>query len=118
LDLTVTGNPISTISQNGTDLEVTIADAYSWNTGETTQTITPTANGWYWCIVTDVNGCIGDTSFYEVTNIVSVISEATNTDRVLLRITDMLGQETPYRRNTTLFYIYDDGTVEKSIIIE
>jgi len=118
LDLTVTGNPISTISQNGTYLEVTIADTYSWNTGETTQTITPTANGWYWCIVTDVNGCIGDTSFYEVTNIVSVISETTNTDRKLLRITDMLGQETPYRRNTPLFYIYDDGTVEKSIIIE
>jgi hypothetical protein len=118
LDLTVTGNPISTISQNGTYLEVTIADTYSWNTGETTQAITPTANGWYWCIVTDVNGCIGDTSFYEVTNIVIAISETTNTDRVLLRITDMLGQETPYRRNTPLFYIYDDGTVEKSIIIE
>ena len=118
LDLTVTGNPISTISQNVTDLDVTIAYSYNWSTGETTQTITPTANGWYWCIVTDVNGCIGDTSFYEVTNIVSVISEATNTDRKLLRITDMLGQETPYRRNTTLFYIYDDGTVEKSIIIE
>ena len=118
LDLTVTENPISTISQNGTYLEVTIADTYSWNTGETTQTITPTANGWYWCIVTDVNGCIGDTSFYEVTNIVSAISETTNTDRKSLRITDMLGQETPYRKNTALFYIYDDGTVEKKIILE
>jgi len=36
----------------------------------------------------------------------------------LLRITDMLGQETSYRRNTPLFYIYDDGTVEKRIVIE
>jgi len=36
----------------------------------------------------------------------------------LVKITDMLGQETPYRRNTPLLYIYDDGTVEKRIVIE
>ena len=30
----------------------------------------------------------------------------------------MLGQETPYKKNITLFYIYDDGTVEKRIVIE
>ena len=36
----------------------------------------------------------------------------------LKRITNMLGQETPYRNNTPLFYIYDDGTVEKRIVIE
>ena len=36
----------------------------------------------------------------------------------LIKITDMLGQETPYRRNIPLFYLYDDGTVEKRIIIE
>jgi hypothetical protein len=36
----------------------------------------------------------------------------------LVKITDMLGQEIPYRRNTLLFYIYNDGTVEKRIIVE
>jgi len=36
----------------------------------------------------------------------------------LKRITNMLGQETPLKRNTPLFYIYDDGTVEKRIVIE
>ena len=36
----------------------------------------------------------------------------------LVKITDMLGQETPYRKNTPLFYIYDDGTVEKRITID
>ena len=74
LDLNITGNPISIITQNGTDLEVTIADTYNWNTSATTQTITPTVNGWYWCIITDVNGCISDTATYEVTNIVSAIN--------------------------------------------
>ena len=36
----------------------------------------------------------------------------------ILKITDLLGQETPYKKNTPLFYIYDDGTVEKKIVIE
>ena len=36
----------------------------------------------------------------------------------IVKITNMLGQETPFRRNTPLFYIYDDGTVEKRIVIE
>jgi hypothetical protein len=36
----------------------------------------------------------------------------------LVQITDMLGQKIPYRKNTLLIYIYNDGTVEKRIIIE
>jgi hypothetical protein len=31
---------------------------------------------------------------------------------------DLLGQKTPYRKNTPLLYIYNDGTVEKKIILE
>ena len=46
------------------------------------------------------------------------ISDIANTKSNLVKITNMLGQETPYRRNTPLFYIYDDGTVEKRIVIE
>ena len=46
------------------------------------------------------------------------ISEIANNKSDLVKITDMLGQEAPYRRNTPLFYIYDDGTIEKRIIVE
>ena len=46
------------------------------------------------------------------------ISDIANNKSKLVKIIDMLGQETPYRKNTPLFYIYDDGTVEKKIIIE
>ena len=94
LDLTITGNPISSIIQNGTSLEVTIADTYIWNTGEITQMITPTANGLYWCIVTDASGCVGDTAFYEVTNIINALTEITNAKKTLLKVTDLLGRET------------------------
>jgi hypothetical protein len=36
----------------------------------------------------------------------------------LIKIIDVLGRETPYKKRTPLFYIYDDGTVEKRIVIE
>ena len=46
------------------------------------------------------------------------ISNIDNNKRNLVRIADMLGQETPYRRNAPLLYFYDDGKVEKRIVIE
>ena len=44
--------------------------------------------------------------------------EEQNYNKKLLKITDILGREVNEKRNTTLFYIYNDGTVEKKIIIE
>ena len=44
--------------------------------------------------------------------------EERSTNKELLKATDLLGRETPYKKRTPLFYIYDDGTVEKRIIIE
>lgn len=46
------------------------------------------------------------------------IFDIANIKRNLVKITNMLGQEIPYRKNTPLFYIYDDGTVEKRIVIK
>jgi CubicO group peptidase (beta-lactamase class C family) len=45
------------------------------------------------------------------------ITDLYNTDKTLLKITDVLGRETTHKSNTLLFYIYNDGTVEKKIII-
>jgi hypothetical protein len=39
------------------------------------------------------------------------------TNKKLLKVTDLLGRETK-QTNQPLFYIYDDGTVEKRIVIE
>ena len=36
----------------------------------------------------------------------------------VIKIVDALGQEIPYTKRTPLFFIYDDGTVEKKIILE
>ena len=40
------------------------------------------------------------------------------TNKELLKVTDLLGRETKGKKNEVLFYIYDDGTVEKRIVIE
>ena len=47
-----------------------------------------------------------------------LVKHQQNTSKMLIKVTDILGQETPYRRNIPLFYIYNDGTVEKRIVIE
>ena len=49
-------------------------------------------------------------------NSVSAIQEHT-TNKELLKVTDLLGRKTK-QTNQPLFYIYDDGTVEKRIVIE
>jgi hypothetical protein len=47
----------------------------------------------------------------------SAVQEHTTTKQ-LLKVTDLLGRETKGTKNEVLFYIYDDGTVEKRIVIE
>jgi len=49
--------------------------------------------------------------------IVNGVEEQT-TNKKLLKITDLLGREIKGFKNDVLFYIYDDGSVEKRIVIE
>ena len=41
-----------------------------------------------------------------------------NRDKQLIKIVDLLGRETPFKPNTPLLYIYNDGTVERKMIIK
>jgi hypothetical protein len=92
--------------------------AYAWSNGGATYQQVNLSPGLYTVIVTDANGCtISDATSvnpYFTTGVVNI----KNTSKALIKVTDVLGQETPYRRDTPLFYIYDDGTVKKKIIIE
>ena len=56
--------------------------------------------------------------YYYVYNETTQILDAEAGDKQLVKIYDMLGQETPIRSNSPMFYIYDDGSVEKKIIME
>jgi hypothetical protein len=65
---------------------------------------------------TDANGCVGDTVSLSVSIIVSSIEEI-NSARKLNKITDILGRKSNQKKNTPLFYKYNDGTVEKRITL-
>ena len=41
-----------------------------------------------------------------------------NTPKQLLRIVDLMGRETPYKPNTVLIYVFDDGSTEKVFKLE
>jgi len=111
----------ASISQSVFDLTANVSGgippySYTWNTGDTLSTITPSSNGIYDCNVKDKAGCIINIVF-TVTNVPTSILEF-NSERKLLKITDILGKEIKGNRNELFFYIYDDGTVEKRIVIE
>ena len=53
-----------------------------------------------------------------VTSTSSINISEQNPERKLLTIKDMLGRETEVKNNSILFYLYDDGTVEKRIIVK
>ena len=42
----------------------------------------------------------------------------TSSSRELLKVINSLGQSTNIKQNIPLFYIYDDGSVEKRIVME
>ena len=97
-----------------------------WNfgDGQTTTDQHPThtyaANGSYTIqlIATTNSGCITDT--LTATVVVSSINgvEQLQAPAQLQGITDVLGRESKAVPNVPLFYRYDDGTVEKKIILE
>ena len=75
-------------------------------------------SGDYSATLINAAGCDSIANLNLAITIPSGILNVTNTEKFLVKITDVLGKETPYRRNIPLFYIYDDGTVEKRIVIE
>jgi plastocyanin len=68
----------------------------------------------YVCTPHIPNGMIGNFTVIDGTTAIKDHS----TNKELLKVTDLLGRETKGTKNEPLFYIYDDGTVDKKIIIE
>jgi len=101
-----------TIEQNTSSYDtLSVGASIVWNG------IPLNASGDYSVILINSVGCDSIVNL-NLTVTTTGISDIVNNKSNLIKITDMLGQETPYRRNTPLFYIYDDGTVEKRIILE
>ena len=77
--------------------------------GTTNQDINASVKIWEFFNKYDINGLISTSTAIE-DNIIK--------DKRLVKITDILGREKNCQSNTPLFYIYDNGTVDKRIIIE
>ena len=73
-------------------------------------------NGTYTCCET----WIWDASsgFWARMSGVTLIGEINLFNKKLIKVVNVLGREIKEKSNTPLFYIYDDGTVEKKIILE
>lgn len=78
--------------------------------------VNPIISGTYIYTITDNNGCTtNDTINFVMTLINSQLS--INEPR-LVKIIDVLGRESKEKKNIPLFYIFDDGKIEKRIILE
>ena len=55
---------------------------------------------------------------YLIENVTSSLTQNANQNKHLKYTIDVLGRKTQGNENILLFYIYDDGTVEKRVIIE
>jgi len=76
--------------------------------------------------VTDASGDTiasgGEFTFEEVTNfktngIATTIKDIARKKKII-KVIDLLGRETKGTKNEVLFHIFDDGTVEKRIVLE
>ena len=88
---------------NGNSINCLFEDQLYWETGE------PTPWG-SWTFIHNNPGVDLNTP----TGINNILPN----NKQLIKIVDILGKETKSKNNTPLFYIFDDGTVEKRIIIE
>ena len=87
-------------------------NSYIWNG------ITYTSSGVYTHTTTNSNGCDSTATLHlTITNVSSALDIKRNS-KIIFKIIDVLGREVKGTKNKPLFYIYNDGTVEKRIVIE
>ena len=64
-----------------------------------------------------LKGQYGDIEIYENYQDLVTIDELSVNDRTLIKSIDVLGRECNIKKNQVIFYIYDDGSVEKKVVI-
>ena len=82
--------------------------------------ITFHTTGYFAVELTSTDACGGvqvDTSTCNLVDFTG-IGELNNTPKQLIKIVDVLGRETPFKPNTPLLYIYNDGTVERKVVLK
>ena len=114
-DLSTVKHIVYNNGDNGvtTELFKVINGGHTWpgsniSTGVTNYDINASIEIWKFFYKYDINGLI-----HQSTSITEYI-----TKKDIIKEIDVLGRQTKHLKNQPLFYIYDDGTVEKKIILE
>jgi hypothetical protein len=71
-----------------------------------------------WTVWNGQSGNIDPQHYFSTNCLPPLAIEEHNTNQELIKITDVFGRETKGKKNEPLIYIYDDGSVEKKIILE
>ena len=75
-------------------------------------------SGDYSIILTNSTGCDSITNINFTLDITSSYNYYDFDKRSVVKITDVLGKEVLFKLNKTLFFHFDDGRIEKRIIIK
>jgi hypothetical protein len=92
----------------------TALDSYTWPVNGQTYT----QSGTYTDTLTNAAGCDSIVTLNLTLSFTGIEELNPTANKQLLKITDLNGKETPFRKNTVLLFIYDDGTVERVYITE
>ena len=79
--------------------------------------MTLTVSGDYSIILINSAGCDSIANL-NLTILSSGVQDLSENNKTILRIINILGEQTNPTKNILLFYIYDNGTVEKRIAID
>ncbi|MEN9400957.1 MAG: hypothetical protein RL632_2060 [Bacteroidota bacterium] len=92
----------------------TALDSYTWSVNGQTYT----QSGTYSDTLVNAAGCDSIVTLNLSMSYTGIEEMQPNSSKKLLRITDLSGKETPFRKNTVLLFIYEDGTVERVYVTE
>ena len=107
-----------TIQSGNMNLFVAFSLDTAWYNYSLSSLISPTYPLTIYFVYSD-GSLVTDTCILTYNSIPTAITDINSIDeRKLIRITDVLGRETKGTRNKPLLYIYNDGRVEKRIVIE
>jgi hypothetical protein len=92
----------------------TALDTYTWPLNGQTYT----QSGLYYDTLLNAAGCDSVITLDLTLSFTGIETLQMNGSKKLLKITDLNGKETPFKKNTVLLFIYEDGTVERAYVTE
>jgi hypothetical protein len=105
---------VELISTSSSTQTQTALDSYTWPVNGQTYT----QSGLYYDTLTNASGCDSVITLDLTLSFTGIDQIQLNASKKLAKITDLNGRETPFRKNTVLLFIYEDGTVERAYVTE